>query len=224
MGFLKRLFGGRDEPEQQPAPRRRQPGISGETLTDEQAIERYRYMLRTAPPEAIEQAHEEAFARLTPEQRAMVLRELQATMPEHERSMAQAQQDDPRTLARMATRAELRQPGTMERTFNRPEYGTAGFGGGMFGGSIFSSLAAGFVGSMVANQLYDSFTNDHGSDTGDPSSETGDPGADNEYGATEVGMDESLDAQGGDFGGFGGDGGGDFGGGDFGGDFGGGDF
>src|SRR5690349_9832045 len=43
------------------------------TLTDEQAIARYRYMLRTAPPEVMEQAHEEAFARLTPQQRAMVL-------------------------------------------------------------------------------------------------------------------------------------------------------
>ena len=34
--------------------------------TDEQAIARYRYLLRTAPPEAIEQAHAEAFAQLTP--------------------------------------------------------------------------------------------------------------------------------------------------------------
>src|SRR4029453_19468509 len=36
---------------------------------DEQAIARYRYMLKTAPPETIEQAHAEAFAQLTPEQR-----------------------------------------------------------------------------------------------------------------------------------------------------------
>ena len=34
-------------------------------LTDEQAVERYRYMLRTAPPDTIEQAHEEAFSRLS---------------------------------------------------------------------------------------------------------------------------------------------------------------
>jgi hypothetical protein len=30
--------------------------------SDEQAIARYRYMLKTAPPETIEQAHAEAFA------------------------------------------------------------------------------------------------------------------------------------------------------------------
>jgi hypothetical protein len=33
--------------------------------SDEAAVERYRYMLRTAPPETIELAHAEAFAKLT---------------------------------------------------------------------------------------------------------------------------------------------------------------
>ena len=37
--------------------------------TDVQALARYRYMLASAPPEDIERAHEEAFARLTPDQR-----------------------------------------------------------------------------------------------------------------------------------------------------------
>ena len=45
---------------------------------DEQAIERYRYMLNTAPPETIEQAHAEAFARLTPEQRRLVRQRMRA--------------------------------------------------------------------------------------------------------------------------------------------------
>ena len=33
---------------------------------DDQAIARYHYMLKTAPPETIEQAHAEAFAKLSP--------------------------------------------------------------------------------------------------------------------------------------------------------------
>ena len=45
-------------------------------MTDGQAIARYRYMLRTAPLEAIEEAHAEAFAALTSEQRRRVLEEL----------------------------------------------------------------------------------------------------------------------------------------------------
>ena len=50
MGFFDRFKTSSDQP-------------AGSTA-DEQAIARYRYLLRTAPPEAIEQAHAEAFARL----------------------------------------------------------------------------------------------------------------------------------------------------------------
>ncbi len=85
MGFFDKLFGRREE--EQPAPQpeqRRNPqrgSQSPEQMTDEQAVERYRYMLRTAPPDAIEQAHAEAFSRLTPEQRRMALAELSRTVP-----------------------------------------------------------------------------------------------------------------------------------------------
>ena len=71
MGFLDRLFGRREEPS------RRYPDYAGplgsSAEADEQAIQRYRYMVRTAPPEAVEQAHLEAFSKLTPQQRAQVL-------------------------------------------------------------------------------------------------------------------------------------------------------
>src|SRR5262245_58848754 len=83
-------------------------------LTDEQAIERYRYMLRTAPPASIEEAHEEAFRRLTPEQRRLALQQLATAATPEERRAAS---DDPKSLARLATRAEIRQPGVMERLF-----------------------------------------------------------------------------------------------------------
>ncbi len=59
--------------------------------TDEQALERYRYMLATAPPEDIERAHEEAFARLTPDQRRQALKALAEYVPAGE-----IRGDDPR--------------------------------------------------------------------------------------------------------------------------------
>src|SRR6188508_1859564 len=127
MGFFDRLFGRRDDepeqpqqrqqPQQRSNPQATRPMGQNEQLTDEQAIERYRYMLRTAPPDAIEQAHAEAFSRLTPQQRQMVLQELTRNLPEHERGTGVPASDDPQSLARMATRAEMRQPGTLERTF-----------------------------------------------------------------------------------------------------------
>src|SRR3954452_11261632 len=118
MGLLDRLFGRRPQQdryrqEYRPAPQSDRPTSRDGRLSDEQALQRYRYLLRTAPPEQIEQAHAEAFAQLTPDQRQQVLTQLAAGVPADER----ARRDDPQTLARVATRAELRQPGFLERTF-----------------------------------------------------------------------------------------------------------
>src|SRR4051794_11312090 len=132
MGLLDRLFGRRHQERYRDTYRDSSPGYTSsgrrrENLTDEQAVERYRYLLRTAPPEQIEQAHAEAFSQLTPDQRQQVLGQLAAAVPAGERPRS----DDPQTLARVATRAELRQPGFLERVFggSGPGYGP-GYGGG----------------------------------------------------------------------------------------------
>jgi hypothetical protein len=174
--------------------------------TDAQALARYRYMLATAPPEDIERAHEEAFARLTPEQRQEALRALAQHVPEGE-----IRGDDPASLARAATRAEVRQPGTIERAWGGAGAGAGGFGMGSW---FLSTLAASFIGTAIAQQFFD---NDPGASVdGDAS---GDGGSDAEPGAESDGGDfASSDAVTGDLGGDAG--GGDLGGGDLGGDFG----
>jgi hypothetical protein len=140
MGLLNRIFG--TETQEHAA---RPPNAAG---SDAYALERYRYMLQTAPPETIEQAHAEAFAKLTPEQRRQVLAELADAAPAHERgALERVSSDDPGALAQAATRAEYRQPGIMERTL-----GTApGMG---FGANLLGSFAAAFAGSMVANSFF----------------------------------------------------------------------
>ena len=173
MGILRRLFGGEDE---------RMTPRNGWASADEQALARYRYLVRTAPPEAIEQAHEQAFAQLSPEQRRTVLQELSNNLPEHER----VGQDDPKSLARMATRAELQRPGAVERVFtgSGATGGGYGYGGGLLGGAFMSSLAGAFVGSIVAQGLYDSFADI-------PTASEGGEGAagEGEYGAQDVGQE-----------------------------------
>ena len=218
MDFLKRILDGGEQPNQRPQPtqlRRRggaPRGGSPQQLTDQQAVERYRYMLQTAPPETIEEAHAEAFARLTPEQRQMVLQELTQELPERERAAGVQQGDDPRSLARMATRAEMRQPGTLERRFGGMSGPGMGVGlGGLMAGSFLSSIAGVVIGSAIADQFF-----------GDSGGGEGDQGSD---GADASGEGDGGDAAGGDYGDAGADAGsGDFGGGDPGGGFGGGDF
>jgi hypothetical protein len=184
MGFWDRLLG---------RPTRREPSGDGGDGGDAQAIERYRYLLRTAPPERIEQAHAEAFARLTPQQRQEVLAQLSEQLPPGERPA----DDSAGSLARAATRAEMRQPGTLERSL-----GGRGIGmGGVLAGSLLASVAGAFVGTAIAEQLFD------------------DPGAGNDEGSADAGSADDESGYGGfdDSGG-----GGDVGGGDVGGDFGGG--
>jgi hypothetical protein len=182
--------------------RREQPDPAASQETDEQALARYRYMLATAPPEDVERAHEEAFARLTPEQRRQALQALAQHVPEGE-----IRGDDPASLARAATRAEIRQPGTIERAWGS---GGAGFG---LGSWFLTTLAASFIGTAIAQSFFD---NDPGTDAGDQPTDAGTDGT--ERGDTaDAGSGDQGDLGGGDDFGGGDIGGGDFGGGDFGG-------
>jgi hypothetical protein len=146
MGFFGRLMGVESDADRQPAAVARR-GAALPVDPEQQALERYRYMLRTAPPETLEQAHAEAFAKLTGEQRRRLLSELAESAPAAERAaIAATSADDAQALARVATRAEVRQPGILERAMGAGALG--------FGANLLSSFAMGFVGSMVAQSFF----------------------------------------------------------------------
>jgi hypothetical protein len=118
----------------------------------------------------------------------MALRDLSAAVPEHERTGG----DDPRSLARMATRAETNRPGTVERAFG----GGGGMLGGM-GGTLLGSFAAAFAGSLVAQALFSELGGEEAAAAGDGAEgEAGDAGGDT--GTGDVG---GGDIGGGDIGG-----------------------
>ena len=180
MGFLDRLFGS-EQDDGTSADRRRPP------TEDERAVERYRYLLRTAPPETIEQVHAEAFAKLTDEQRAQIYEELSRGGGTGERPLS----SEPATLARAATRAEMRQPGTLERAFQGPSLG------GMFASSLLGSVAGFVIGSALVSAFLPWDAGSDGSaeaDAGDSGGAGGDGGfADGDFGG-------DADFGGGDFG------------------------
>jgi hypothetical protein len=169
---------------------------AGARSDDEIAVDRYRYLLRTAPPDAVEEVHAEAFAKLTPQQRRLVFEELSQNAAAADRPAS----DDPRTLARSATRSELRQPGFLERTLGPG--GGAGGGAGrgpgigtMIGGSLLGTVAGVVIGSAIADMVLPGI-GDFGSDVGDGLADVGD-------GASDVASDVGNDF--GDFGDFGGE-------------------
>ncbi len=230
MGFLDRLFGTGDSAERRdpvPAPRPAAsasrdaagdyappppadsridpvPGagsVASGSEEDRQAIERYSYLLRTAPPETVEQVHEEAFARLSPAQRRQVLGDLSSMLPDAERPAG----DDPRSLARAATRAEYTQPGFMERTFGGRSFAGGGPGfGSMLGASMLGTIGGYVVGSALVSSF---FGPDLGGEQGYAE------GGAVDGGAVDGGGGDAGAADGGaaDAGGFGDVGGGDFG-------------
>lgn len=213
MDFFKRLLGDDDSAKRAPQQQRRSSPQRRELSEDEQAVERYRYLVRTAPPETIEEVHAEAFAKLTPEQRQMVRQELIQELPASEQRAANDAGDDPRSLARVATRAEMRAPGTLERTWNRMPAGggMGGMGmGGFMAGNFMSTIAGVMVGSMIA----DAFLGGSGFDPGlgDMAADAG-TAVEDGVGDVAGGIEDFGSDLGSDFGGFG-----DFGG-DFGGDF-----
>ncbi len=182
MSLFDRLFGA---PTPEPEPRR-----TAVRSDDDRAVERYRYLLQTAPPETIEQVHAEAFAKLTPEQRRLVFDELARTAP----AGAAPANDEPATLARAATRSELRQPGTMERSLGAPSFGQ------MVGASLLGTVAGYVIGSALASAFLPPM------DAGLTDAGAADAGAGT--GAADAGI---ADAGAADAGGFDGGGFGDFG-------------
>lgn len=221
MGFLDRLLG-REDPDSY---RNGQGGSSaeqafgrgrgrGQRTDDEIALERYRYLLKTAPPETIEQVHAEAFARLTPEQRRQVYEDLAA-------GSDRPTGDDPESLARSATRSEIRQPGTLERAFGgnsgNGNAGNAGYRGGpSFGSMVGSSILGTVAGYVIGSAIVGSFMPDDG--YGDGGGDGSDGSGSENYADSGSADAAPADSGGwGDLGGWGDGGGGDFGGGDFGG-------
>ncbi|ROS74862.1 hypothetical protein EDF24_2299 [Curtobacterium sp. PhB130] len=241
MGFLDRLLGREDRSQQQQQQQQgwnaQQPqgyrygqqsydaapagGGAGARPEDQQAVDRYRYLLRTAPPERIEEVHAEAFERLTPEQRRMVYDEFTRTAPPGDAPRG----DDARSLAQSATRSEIRQPGFMERSLGGMNGGTnGGMGGGFgqrqgpsFGSMIGASILGTVAGYVIGSTLMSAFLPDPSSfDGGTDASGDASDGGSGDTGAENASWDDS--GSGSDFGGGGGGGFDDFGG-DFGGGF-----
>ncbi|MFC5931438.1 hypothetical protein D6T64_07720 [Cryobacterium melibiosiphilum] len=207
MGFLDFILG-RKEQSPENLSRRESAPRAPQRTDDEIAVERYQYLLRTAPPETIEQVHTEAFSKLTDEQRDLLFRQLTETVAPSERP----KDAQPASLAKAATRAELREPGTLTRSFGDQggQGGQRGMGmGSMIGGSLLGTVAGFVIGSALVSAF---MPMDGG---GADAASEGDAGSDAGADGGDAGGDAGGDFGGGDFGG----GGGDFGGGDFGGGF-----
>lgn len=122
------------------------------TSSDEHAVERYEYLLRTARPDTIERSHVDAFERLTPQQRDLVFERFTAEVPADDRPADASSM----TLAKAATRVEAREPGTLTRVLagNRITSGDGRDEGGPLGGSLFATFATYAIASTAIDAIF----------------------------------------------------------------------
>lgn len=117
------------------------------------AVARYAYLLRTAPPEQLEQLHREAFERLTPAERE----ELRSTLAQGDPLYGAAPTSSPRDLAVAATRVQSARPGTLQRLLGRSGTRgrriTPGKAAGLAAGGLLLSVATGAVVTTVGGSL-----------------------------------------------------------------------
>ncbi|WP_347977910.1 cation-transporting ATPase [Microbacterium sp. ProA8] len=129
------------------------PAGTAPTAADRAAIARYEYLLQTSDPHQVEAIHREAFARLTPQQRAQV----QAGMRSELRPAEQPRTAEAPDLARAAARTEALRPGTMAGLLARVGRSRSGAPGGMGrsaalvgAGGVLGAVAGAAVVSTVA--------------------------------------------------------------------------
>ena len=114
MGLIDRLLRGRRTPESR----------DSRPLTAEESLARWRYLLGTAPPDAVSEAHGRALETLEEVPRAEVLQRLRAALAALEPGVVVPA--DPAVLIRAAARAERRAPGFLERALAADARGRQG--------------------------------------------------------------------------------------------------
>lgn len=116
------------------------------SAADRQAVARYDYLLQTADPHQVEEIHREAFARLTPDQRAHVQSRMTSELPAHE----QPRSSSPADLARAAARGEAARPGLLKGLLARAG---SGRGAGRLAGGAVIGAGAGILGAVAAGAI-----------------------------------------------------------------------
>ncbi len=182
MNFLRRLFGLEPAPEQQrPAPKKFEFGAQAaaegyefgriyDTLHDgfhpaesapdqisvERIVQRYRFIVQTAPPDDMEEAYVAAFAAVPAERRVRLPGNLVQVLPEGQRASIYLNQHDPQTLAQIAIAAEKHQPGSIERVLRDMDGNLSG----LASSELLNTFATAFVDSRTAQRFFDNLERD----------------------------------------------------------------
>ena len=148
MSFLQQLMGGGGQQQDyQDFVNRYDQGPPWQGISDDEALNRYQQVAPHLPPDVYEQSAEEAFSRMSPQERMQFgqhlrqrARQQNVNFPDRDQDGIDDRYQDPRYLAQVTGRMHQEQPGLLGQLL--------GGGGGMGGGGI-----GGGGGSMLGNPL-----------------------------------------------------------------------
>jgi hypothetical protein len=151
LDFLQNLLGGGQQRQQyQDFANRYDQGPPHEGYSDQEVLDRYNQVAPQLPPDMYQQSAEEAFARLSPQQRQEFARYLQQRSQQQGLNLPDFNQDgiddryqDPRVLAQVTSRMEQQQPGILGQLLG-------GGGGGGAGNMLDNPLAKAALAGVAA--------------------------------------------------------------------------
>jgi hypothetical protein len=149
MNLFDNLFGGQQRQEYEDFVNRYQQGHPSEGYSEEEVMQRYQKVASNVPEDVYEQSAEEAFARLSPQERKDFFQFLRQRAQQQQvaQDFADFNQEgvedryqDPHQLAQLTTRMRQQQPGFLEKLL-----GADGGGQGMLGNQLVKSAFAGIA-------------------------------------------------------------------------------
>jgi len=157
MNFLDSLFGGgRDsEREYRDFVNRYEQGPSYEGYSDDEVFNRYQQVSRQLPPDLYQESAQEAFSRMSPQERMQFGQHLQQQargqnydFPDLNGDGIDDRLQDPNYLAQATGRIHQQQPDLLGQLFGG---GAQNYGGGQSSGNVFSNpLAKGAMAGIAA--------------------------------------------------------------------------
>jgi len=156
MDLLQNLLGGGQQRQQfQDFVGRYDHGAPWDGISDQEALENYRRVAPQLPPQMYQESAQEAFSRLTPQQRvqlgqflAQQSRQQGHNFPDFNGDGIDDRYQDPRYLAQAAGQMQQQQPGLMEQLLG------GALGGGMAGGMGMSGgRQTGGLGNVLSNPI-----------------------------------------------------------------------
>jgi len=160
MDFLQHLLGGGQPRQQyQDFVQRYEQGHPAEGYSGQEVMQRYEQVAANCSPQLYQESAEQAFARMTPQERQQFAQFLQqraqqqnVQFPDFNRDGIDDRfQQDPRSLAQMTTRMEQQQPGMLGQLLGGG--GGGGGAGGLLENPVAKAALAGIAAMAVKNLM-----------------------------------------------------------------------